>query len=113
MKTFIILLIGMTTFSWADFRQLPTGEYTVPHTYSNLPCGTLMIQHVEPGSVHLGRGPVYEKALAVCGDINSNHVPDDYSVRTLSCKDRDGQAPAHAVFAFRCTTPDLGDMYRR
>lgn len=111
MKLSMIMLISLTLSAFSQVGKLPTGEYTIPHTYDGQPCGTLMTDHVGPGSVHLGRGPVYHKALAVCGDIDHAKVPDDYSVRTVKCvAERSG---AHALFAFRCTTPEEGDMYWR
>lgn len=79
-------------------------EMTVKFTYPSDPCGTLMTQFTAPGSVRLGRGPVYELMLNKCQKEDSNSYPDDSSVRTFACRNvvSNKAILGDAVFAFQC-----------
>lgn len=97
---------------------LRLGEKTVLYEYlddaqnSNAlqhfsPCGTLMSQFTERGSVRMGRGPVYKKMADVCKSDYSKYIPNDFSVRTYSCENflYKGHVVGRAQFAFLCGHP--------
>lgn len=89
-------------------KELQEGEQTAFYEYPNNPCGTLMTQFTEPGSVRLGRGPAYAIALKKCQEKNPDATPNDFTVRVYSCKNslKDGVIRGGATFAFQC-----GDGY--
>lgn len=122
-KIFSLLTLLLTWNAFADsdpFRSLKykqkskiplsPEERTVNITYPNAPCGTLMSEFKESGSVRLGRGPVYELALAECRKEDSSSYPNDGSVRTFACKNVASKKKVlgNATFAFRCN-PGQGD----
>ena len=85
-------------------------EKTVTYTYPYNPCGTLMTQFSQIGSVRVGRGPVYEMAASQCAVDGKDLVPNDFSFRVYSCKniqsnDSVGGVVGQATFAFQCSKP--------
>src|SRR5438105_568437 len=94
----LLLACGCATTQHAAFQSpsyqavssVPAGsnERTTIYEYPANPCGTLMTDFTAPGSVRLGRGPVYGQALEECHIINPAWVPNDFSVRVLRCENR-------------------------
>lgn len=91
-------------YSASSSEPLGPVEKTVEYTYPANPCGTLMTQFSEPGSVRLGRGPVYKLMLKQCQEEDSNSYPDDNSVRTFACQNiaSHKRILGNATFAFHC-----------
>lgn len=103
-------------------QTLGKAEHTVVYEYKDdsnngnylqylSPCGTLMTQFSEVGSVRVGRGPVYAAATNECKMVKSSYVPNDFSFRTYACENfsytpsgsNGGHIVARATFAFQCS----------
>lgn len=96
-------------FTSPDYNEessdpLHEGEMTVIHEYPNHPCGTLMTEFSKPGSVRLGRGPVYKEMETKCLELDPAAKPNDFSVRTYACENiqKGNRILAKATFSFEC-----------
>lgn len=95
-------------YSQTSNIPLSSNEQKITYTYDSNACGTLM-SYATPGSVSVGRGPVYALASAVCA-VSGGQVPVDTSFRTYACmnvvRDPSNSVRAQATFAFQCTAPN-------
>jgi len=97
-----------STYKQVSMESLLKSEKTIVYEYANNPCGTLMMDFTDRGSVSVGRGPVYSSALKVCQSNGSTMIPDDSSFRAYACgniKIDNGPIFAQATFAFQCVEP--------
>ncbi len=101
-------------YSKTSPTRVSGAEKTVSYQYPSNACGSLM-SNSTPGSIAVGRGPVYNLALSQC----SGALPDDSSFRTYACNNSystsTGSIVGNATFAFRCMAPTvtvtlLGDV---
>lgn len=101
--------IDSTELGYKALSSQPLGkaEKVTIYQYPSSSCGTLMTEFAATGSVRLGRGPVYNQALAVCQKENQKFVPNDFSVRTFACENvaTAGAIQGRATFAFLCGLP--------
>ncbi len=91
-----------SSFTDPDYKEISSTpinsqERKVVYEYPNNPCGTLMTAFTSPGSVQVGRGPVYELALAACDGL----IPDDSTFRVYACENS-AELEGRATFAFEC-----------
>jgi hypothetical protein len=66
--------------------SLSPEELTGEHLYESDPCGSLMSEFIERGSVRVGRGPVYAEATLQCQRKNPDLDPNEFSFRTFACR---------------------------
>jgi hypothetical protein len=88
---------------------LAPNEKTVVYAYETeqKPCGTLMTEFSKPGTVSVGRGPVWNMSVQACLDAGPNQVPDEGSFHTVACENFSGANQSvigRATFAFTCET---------
>lgn len=111
----LALLLGLNAFAQDPAFTSPDysaesgdplngSEKIVNFQYPSDPCGTLMTEFTAPGSVRLGRGPVYQIMLKTCQSEDSNSYPNDNSVRTFACQNvaSESRVLGKATFAFQC-----------
>jgi len=84
-------------YSKTSSIPLSSTEKTVGYTYSSNPCGGLMTDYINPGSVYVGNGPVYASASTAC----SPATPNTTTFRVYSCRNN-ASLQGQAVFAFQC-----------
>jgi len=92
------------SYSKTSSSSLTGSEKTVTYQYPDSPCGSLMTDFIAPGSVSVGRGPVYNMATQQCG---SGTLPNDSSFRVYSCRNTSSLngVSGIATFAFQCSVP--------
>ncbi len=86
-------------YSQTSSIPLSSKENTVSYTYPSNPCGGLMTDYINPGSVYVGNGPVYTSAVAAC----SPNTPNTTTFRVYSCSNN-SSLQGQAVFAFQCNS---------
>lgn len=103
-------------FNGADYHQtsreaVAHDELTVVFQYPAAPCGTLMTEFTKPGSVSLGRGPVYELMVQSCQAKNFGSFPIDATVRTYACQNiaKEEKILGKATFGFKCEVGPTAD----